>query len=78
MVFSISEFPANIYTFITHGLSEASNIHTHTLLTYGLSPGSTFSIFYQYYDMYINHSYTWTLFFPYMVLNTNNIYSKLI
>ena len=33
-------------------------ISTHTLLTYGLSPGSTFSILYQYYDMYINHSYT--------------------
>ena len=26
MVFSISEFPANIYTFITHGLGQASNI----------------------------------------------------
>ena len=26
MVFSISEFTANIYTFITHGLAQASNI----------------------------------------------------
>ena len=36
MVFAVSEFPANTYTFITHGLAQASNIHT--LLTYGLSP----------------------------------------
>ena len=36
MVFSLDEFPANIYTFINHGLAQASNIHT--LLTYGLSP----------------------------------------
>ena len=28
MVFSISEFPANIYTFITHGLAQFSNINT--------------------------------------------------
>ena len=28
MVFSISEFQANIYTFITHGPAQASNIHT--------------------------------------------------
>ena len=35
-VFSIGEFPANIYTFITHGLAQTPNIHT--LLTYGLSP----------------------------------------
>ena len=36
MVFSLYEFPANNYTFITHGLAHASNIHT--LLIYGLSP----------------------------------------
>ena len=45
MVFSVSEFPANVYVFITHGLMQASN----ALLTYGLPPGSTFSVLFQYY-----------------------------
>ena len=61
MVFVVSEFPANTYTFITHGLAQASNIHT--LLTYGLSPQA---LLFQSCTktMYINHSYTQTLFFP--------------
>ena len=68
MIFSIGEFPANIYTFITHGLVQVSNIHT--LLTYGLSsrfyfsnrePKPCTSI------VSIHEPY----FFPYLVLNTN-------
>ena len=59
MVFSISEFPVNIYILITHGLVQASN----ALLTYGLSPQV---LLFQSCSntMYMNHSYTWTLFFP--------------
>ena len=34
MVFSLGKFPANIYTFIPHGLAQASNIYS--LLTFGL------------------------------------------
>ena len=45
MVFSISEFPANIYTFITYGIA------------YALPPVSTFSILYQYY---IHQSFLYT------------------
>ena len=68
MLFSINKFAANIYTFITHGLAQAS--HIYTLLTYGLPPpGSTFSIWYQYY---VHQSFQYTNpIFSYMVLNTN-------
>ena len=56
MLFSISEFPANIYTFITHGLAQASNIHTP--LSHMVSPpGSTFSILNQYY---VHQSFLYT------------------
>ena len=34
MIFSVGDFPANICTFITHGLAQFSNIHT--LFMYGL------------------------------------------
>ena len=68
MVFSIIEFPANIYTFITHGLAQASNIHT--LLTNGLSPRFYFFSLVPILctsTIPIHKSY----FFPYTVLNTN-------
>ena len=69
MVFSISEFPANIYTFITHGLAQASNIHTPSshmvspprFYFFNLEPILCTSI------IPIHEPY----FFPYMVLNTN-------
>ena len=40
MIFSLIEFPVNIYIFITHGVEKVYNIHT--LLTYGLSPQDMF------------------------------------
>ena len=69
MVFSISEFPANIYTFINHGLAQASNIHipsSHMVSPlrfyfFNLEPILCTSI------IPIHEPY----FFPYMVLNTN-------
>ena len=69
MVFSISEFPANIYTFITHGLAQASNIHTPSshmvspprFYFFNLEPILYTSII-PIHELY---------FFPYMVLNTN-------
>ena len=67
-VFSITEFPGNIYTFITHGLAQASNIHT--LLTNGLSPRFYFFSLVPILctsTIPIHKSY----FFPYTVLNTN-------
>ena len=69
MVFSISEFPANIYTFITHGLAQASNIHTPS--SHMVSP-PRFYFFNLEPILYtsiipIHEPY----FFPYMVLNTN-------
>ena len=48
LIFSFSEFPANIYTLITHALNQASN--TDTLPTYGLfSKLLFFPITYQYH-----------------------------
>ena len=72
MAFSISEFPANIYTFITHGLALASNIHTPSshmtspprFYFFNLVPILCTSI------IPIHKPY----FFPYMVLNTNIIF----
>ena len=70
MIFSISEFPANIFTFITHELAQASNIHTR--LTYGRFPRF---YFFNFVSMpctsiiAIHEPY----FFPYMALNTNII-----
>ena len=69
LVFSISEFPANIYTLITHGLAQASNIHTSSsdmvcpprFYFFNLVPILCTSI------IPIQEPY----FFPYMVLNTN-------
>ena len=68
MLFSISEFPANIYTFITHGLVQASNIHTplwHMVSPprfyfFNLEPILCTSV------IPVHKPY----FFPYMVLNT--------
>ena len=60
MVLSIGEFPGNIYTFITHGLAQASNIPTrppHTL------PSPPRLYFFQLCSS-INHCYKQTLFFP--------------
>ena len=68
MLFSINKFAANIYTFITHGLAQAS--HIYTLLTYGLPPR------FYFFNLVpilctsiipIPEPY----FFPYTVLNTN-------
>ena len=72
VAFSISEFPANIYTFITHGLALASNIHTPSshmtspprFYFFNLVPILCTSI------IPIHKPY----FFPYMVLNTNIIF----
>ena len=48
MIFTLSYFSANIYTFITHGLAQTSNIDT--LLTYGFSRLALFfPITYQYH-----------------------------
>ena len=69
MVFSISEFPANIYTFITHGLGQASNIPTPSwhmfspLRFYFFNLVSILCIS----IIPIHEPY----FFQYMVLNTN-------
>ena len=69
MVFSISEFPANIDTFITNGLAQASNIYTpsshmvspNRFYFFSLEPILCTSI------IPLHEPY----FFPYMVLNTN-------
>ena len=72
MVFLISEFPANIYTFITHELAQASNIHTPSL--HMVSPPRFY--FFNFVPMLctsiipIHKPY----FFPYMVLKTNIIF----
>ena len=69
MAFSISESPANIPTFITHGVAWASNIHT---------PSSHMvCVFWFYFFNLVPILCTSTIFihepyfFPYMVLNTN-------
>ena len=69
MVFSISKFPANIYTFIIHGLAQASNIHT--LSSHIVSP-PRFYLFNLVLILctsiiLIHEPY----FFQYMILNTN-------
>ena len=66
MVFSISELPANIYTFITHRLAQTSNILTpfsHMVFPhrFNLVPILCTSI------ISIHEAYL----FPYMVMNTN-------
>ena len=69
MVFSISEFTANIYTFITHGLAQTSNINRPSshmvsppwLYFFNLVPILCTSII----PKHKPH------FFPYVVLNTN-------
>ena len=62
MVFSISEFPANIYTFITYGLAQASTISTPSSRM--VSPHQV--LLFQSFNntVNINHSYTRTQFFP--------------
>ena len=69
MVFSISEFPATIYTFITHGLAQASNIHT--LSSHIVSPPRFY-----FFSLVLIICTSIILihdpyFFPYMILNTN-------
>ena len=68
MVFSINEFSAKIYFFITHGLAQASNIHT--LLTYGISRWFYFFNFLPILCALIIPIHE-PYFFPYIVLNTN-------
>ena len=60
MVFSISEFPANVYTSITHGLAQGSNIHTPPPHIWSLPQVLLFQSGTN--TMYINHSSTQTLF----------------
>ena len=68
MVFSISEFPANIYTFIIH--ASTGLWYPHTLLAYGLSPRFYFFnlILILCTSIIPIHK---PYFFPYMALSTN-------
>ena len=61
MVFFISEFLGSIYTFITHGLAQASNIHMPSQHMVRLPQVLLFQSCTN--TMYINHSYTRNLFF---------------
>ena len=71
VVFSTSEFPANVYTFITHGLALASNIHTPSS-HYDLSPQVLLILLPILCTSIIPIHKPY--FFPYMVLNTNIIF----
>ena len=62
MVFSISEFPANIYTFSTYGLEQASTISTPSSRMVFPHQVLLFQSFTN--TVNINYSYTWTQFFP--------------